>query len=84
MPDWKAAGIELNLWEHPNMFSGNYLTREVLEVAFGYLEPDENWYQINSVQESDNNYEWKETEDGHKICYLNGEQLIDECKKIAG
>ena len=84
MPDWKAAGIELNLWEHPNMFSGNYLTREVLEVAFGYLEPDENWYQINSVQESDNNYEWKETEDGHKICYLNGEQLIDECLKIDG
>ena len=84
MPDWKAAGIELNLWEHPNMFSGNYLTREVLEAAFGYLEPDENWYQINSVQESDNNYEWKETEDGHKICYLNGEQLIDECLKIDG
>ena len=55
MPDWEAAGIELNLWEHPNMFSRNYLTREVLEVAFGYLEPDENWYQINSVQESDNN-----------------------------
>ena len=84
MPDWEAAGIELNLWEHPNMFSRNYLTREVLEVAFGYLEPDENWYQINSVQESDNNYEWKETEDGHKICYLNGEQLIDECLKIDG
>ena len=84
MPDWEAAGIELNLWEHPNMFSGNYLTREVLEAAFGYLEPDENWYQINSVQESDNNYEWKETEDGHKICYLNGEQLIDECLKIDG
>ena len=84
MPDWEAAGIELNLWEHPNMFSRNYLTREVLEVAFGYLEPDENWYQINSVQESDNNYEWKETEDDHKICYLNGEQLIDECLKIDG
>lgn len=56
----------------------------MLEVAFGYLEPDENWYQINSVQESDNNYEWKETEDDHKICYLNGEQLIDECLKIDG
>ena len=84
MPDWEAAGIELNLWEHLDMFSGNNLTRTVLEAAFGYLEPDENWYQINSVQESDNNYEWKETEDGHKICYLNGEQLIDECLKIDG
>ena len=87
LPDWHEAGINFDLYDSDNednpnrpldMFSGNQLSVRLLRKIFDYLDPDDEWYRINS---QNIRFVWEDTENG-RICYRDGSQIIDECVEI--